>query len=77
MINEYILAERLPRLIEGDHIATQAPGPGQHAPVALIADYGGGVRLVVPDGTTVEQLRAVGAELAALGTEEDAGKKED
>ena len=72
MINEYILAERLPDLIEGDHIATQAPGPGQHAPVALIVDYGAGVRLVVPDGTTVEQLRAVGAELAALGAEEDA-----
>ena len=73
MINEYIQAARLPRLIEGDHIATQAPGPGQHAPVALIVDYGAGVRLVVPDGTTVEQLRSVGAELAALGTEEDGG----
>ena len=72
MINEYIQAARLPSLIEGDHIATQAPGPGQHAPVALIADYGAGVRVVVPNGTAVEQLRAVGAELAALGTKEDA-----
>ena len=71
MINEYIRAARLPSLIEDGHIATQAPGPGQHAPVALIVDYGVGVRVVVPDGTTVEQLRAVGAELAALGTEED------
>ena len=71
MINEYIQAARLPDLVADGHIATQAPGPGQHAPVALIVDYGAGVRVVVPDGTTVEQLRSVGAELAALGTEED------
>ena len=72
MINEYILAERLPDLVADGHIATQAPGPGQHAPVALIVDYGAGVRVVVPNGTAAEQLRAVGAELAALGTKEDA-----
>ena len=71
MINEYIQAARLPDLVADGHIATQAPGPGQHAPVALIADYGGGVRLVVPDGTTVVHLRAVGAELAAFGAEEE------